>query len=111
VPPGNISVDCFIPRYKRIYGENERNGSVGQTHGPPEQRTEITPLVVDYALGACGLLRVILGVYDFNPRAQRVYEKYGFSHEGRLRDALRWEGKWRDELLMAILSSDPRPAN
>lgn len=50
---------------------------------PPEQRTEITPLVVDYALGACGLLRVSLDVYDFNPRAQRVYEKYGFSHEGR----------------------------
>ena len=42
---------------------------------------------------------------------QRVYEKYGFSHEGRLRDALRWEGKWHHELLMAILSSDPRPAN
>jgi len=74
-----------------IYGENERNGSVGQTHGPPEQRTEITPLVVDYALGACGLLRVSLGVYVFNPRAQRDYEKYGFSHEARLRDVLRWE--------------------
>jgi RimJ/RimL family protein N-acetyltransferase len=74
-----------------IYGENERNGNVGQALGPPEQRTEITPPVVDYALGACSLLRVSLGVYDFNPRAQRDYEKYGFSHEGRLRDVLRWE--------------------
>ena len=72
----------------------------------------ITPLVVDYALGTCGLHRVSLGVYDFNPRAQRVYEKCGFSHEGRLRDALRWKGKWHDELLMAILSSDPgRPTD
>jgi len=69
--------------------------------------TEITQLVVDYALGICGLHRVSLGV--FNPRAQRVYERCGFSHEGRLRHALRWEGQWHDELRMAILSSDPRP--
>jgi len=74
----------------------------GQGYG-----TEITQLVVDYALGTCGLHRVSLGVYDFNPRAQRAYEKCGFSHEGRLRHALRWEGRWHDELLMAILSSDP----
>ena len=78
----------------------------GQGYG-----TEITQLVVDYALGTCGLHRVRLGVYDFNPRAQRVYEKCGFKVEGRLRHALRWEGQWHDELLMAILSSDPRPAN
>jgi RimJ/RimL family protein N-acetyltransferase len=73
--------------------------------------TEITQLVVDYALGACGLHRVSLGVYDFNPRAQRVYEKCGFIHEGRLRHALLWEGQWHDKLLMAILSNDPRPDN
>ena len=77
----------------------------GQGYG-----TEITRLVVDYALGTCGLHRVSLGVYDFNPRAQRVYEKCGFRLERRLRHAFRWEGQWHDELLMAILSSDPRPA-
>jgi RimJ/RimL family protein N-acetyltransferase len=75
----------------------------GQGYG-----TEITRLVVDYALGTVGLHRVSLGVYDFNPRAQRVYEKCGFSHEGRLREALRWDGQWHDELLMAVLHSDPR---
>jgi len=73
--------------------------------------TEITQLVVDYALGTRGLHRVSLGGYDFNLRAQRVYEKCGFKVEGRLRHAPRWEGQWHDELLMAILSSDPRPAN
>jgi RimJ/RimL family protein N-acetyltransferase len=77
----------------------------GQGYG-----TEITRLVVDYALSTCGLHRVSLGVYDFNPRAQRVYEKCGFRFEGRLRHALRWEAQWHDEVRMAILSSDPRPA-
>ncbi len=77
----------------------------GQGYG-----TEITRLVVNYALSTVGLHRVSLGVYDSNSRAQRVYEKCGFSHEGRLREVLRWDGQWHDELLMAVLHSDPQPA-
>ncbi|MEO7194683.1 MAG: GNAT family protein [Pseudonocardiaceae bacterium] len=72
--------------------------------------TEITRLVVDYALGTVGLHRVSLAVYDFNPRAQRVYEKCGFSHEGCLREALLWDGQWHDELLMAVTRYRPTPA-
>jgi RimJ/RimL family protein N-acetyltransferase len=72
--------------------------------------TEVTRLVLDYALGTAGLHRVSLGVLDFNPRARRVYEKCGFQLEGRLREAVRWEGEWHDELVMSVLSTDPRPA-
>ena len=71
--------------------------------------TEATGLVLDYAFGAAGLHRVSLGVLDFNPRARRVYEKCGFQLEGRLRHALRWQGEWHDELVMSVLSTDPRP--
>jgi RimJ/RimL family protein N-acetyltransferase len=67
--------------------------------------TEITRLVVDYALGA-GLHRLSLSVYDFNSRARRVYEKCGFVLEGRLRDTLRWDGEWHDELVMSVLAGD-----
>lgn len=72
--------------------------------------TEVTRLVLDYALNTAGLHRVSLGVLDFNPRARRVYEKCGFRLEGRLRHAVRWEGAWHDELVMSVLSTDPRPA-
>ena len=72
--------------------------------------TETTRLVIGYALDTVGLHRLSLGVYDFNSRAQRVYEKCGFIPEGRRRDALRCEGKWHDEVLMSILSTDPRSA-
>lgn len=71
--------------------------------------TEVTRLVLDYAF-TTGLHRVSLGVYDFNPRARRVYEKCGFQLEGRLRHSLRWDGQWHDELVMSVLSTDPRPA-
>jgi len=77
----------------------------GRGHG-----TETTRLVLDYAFGV-GLHRVSLGVLDFNPRARRVYEKCGFQLEGRLREAVRWEGQWHDELVMSVLSTDPRPAS
>jgi RimJ/RimL family protein N-acetyltransferase len=53
---------------------------------------------------------VSLGSYDFNPRARRVYEKCGVVHEGRLRDALLWDGRWHDELRMSVLSTDRHPA-
>ena len=71
--------------------------------------TEATRLVLDYALDVAGLHRVSLGVLDFNPRARRVYEKCGFQLEGRLREAVRWDGEWHDELVMSVLSTDPRP--
>ena len=71
--------------------------------------TEATRLVVDYALDEVGLHRLSLEVYDHNPRARRVYEKCGFQAEGRLRDALMWEGRRYDTLLMAVLRTDARP--
>ena len=76
----------------------------GQGYG-----TEITRLVVEYALEVAGLHRLGLGVFDFNARARHVYEKCGFVLEGRLRDALHWDGDWHDELVMSVLRTDPRP--
>jgi RimJ/RimL family protein N-acetyltransferase len=70
--------------------------------------TEITRLVVGYALDTVGLHRLELQVYAFNPRAQRVYEKCGFRVEGRRRDALLWDGERVDVVDMGILRTDPR---
>ena len=71
--------------------------------------TEITRLVVAYALDTVGLHRLQLEVYAFNPRAQRVYEQCGFRVEGRRRDALLWDGERFDVIDMGILRTDPRP--
>jgi RimJ/RimL family protein N-acetyltransferase len=53
-----------------------------------------------------GLHRLSLEVYDFNPRARRVYEKCGFRTEGVLRDALRWDGEWINATVMSIVAGD-----
>jgi RimJ/RimL family protein N-acetyltransferase len=67
--------------------------------------TEVTRLVVDHALHGVGLHRLELEVFEHNPRAQRVYEKSGFVLEGRRREALLWEGRRYDSLVMAVLRS------
>uniref|UniRef100_UPI0028126253 GNAT family N-acetyltransferase n=1 Tax=Arthrobacter sp. TaxID=1667 RepID=UPI0028126253 len=70
--------------------------------------TEATRAVVAHAFDVMGVHRISLEVYAFNPRAQRVYEKCGFRVEGRLRDALLWNGEWIDAVVMGMLSTDPR---
>lgn len=66
--------------------------------------SEATRLLLDYAFGRVGLHRVQLEVFAFNPRARRAYEKCGFEVEGRMREALFWDGEWHDVLVMAALS-------
>ncbi|GLW05912.1 acetyltransferase [Microtetraspora sp. NBRC 13810] len=72
--------------------------------------TETLRLVLDHAFGAVGLHRVSLEVFDFNERARHVYRKVGFVQEGVLRDALHWEGRWHDAILMSVLAPDWKPA-
>jgi RimJ/RimL family protein N-acetyltransferase len=52
------------------------------------------------------LNRIALEVYENNPRAVRSYEKAGFLHEGRKRQAMFKEGKYVDILLMSVLRSE-----
>ncbi|MEZ4595159.1 MAG: GNAT family protein, partial [Chloroflexota bacterium] len=73
----------------------------GQGYG-----TEATRLLVAFGLCTLKLHRIELEVYDFNPRAQHVYEKVGFVQEGVLRDALLWNGRYHNAILMSILEDE-----
>lgn len=68
--------------------------------------SETLRLVLAHAFGPLGLHRVSLEVFDFNTRAIRAYEKVGFQHEGRMCDALWWDGAPHDTLLMAVLATE-----
>lgn len=82
-------------------------GAKGQGRG---LGTEATRLIVGYGIEQVGLHRISLGVYAFNPRAQRAYEKAGFVVEGVFRDALLWDGEWVDEVMMSVLATDWIPS-
>jgi RimJ/RimL family protein N-acetyltransferase len=56
------------------------------------------------------LQRIYLSVLASNVAALRVYEKAGFRHEGRARDAAFRNGQYEDTLLMALLRPEFVPS-
>ncbi|SED91953.1 GNAT family N-acetyltransferase [Ruania alba] len=72
--------------------------------------SEAMRLMVDHAFTHLPLHRISLGVFTFNPRAQRVYEKAGFVVEGRERDALRFDDGWVDQVMMSLLRPEWKAA-
>ena len=68
--------------------------------------TEATELIIQYGFENLDLHRIELEVYDFNPRAARVYEKVGFRREGVKRDTLLWDGVYHNAIVMSILKPE-----
>jgi RimJ/RimL family protein N-acetyltransferase len=63
-------------------------------------------LILRHAFQTMNLNRVFLRVNETNLRGIRSYEKTGFVHEGRLRQAAFLNGHYIDLLLMGILRSE-----
>jgi RimJ/RimL family protein N-acetyltransferase len=63
-------------------------------------------LMVHHGFMNLNLHRIYLHVYESNPRAVHSYEKAGFVHEGRLRQAKYQNGRYVDVLVMSVLNSE-----
>lgn len=83
--------------FRILIGPDGRNRGLG---------TEATHLIVDHCFRTSVLNRIELCVYAFNPRAQRAYEKAGFSVEGVQREALRYDDGYVDAIVMSRLRSE-----
>ncbi len=93
VSEANASADLSI-----IVGSAEdRDQGVG---------TEAIRLLLRYAFEELRLHRVGLSVFAFNEPAISTYEKIGFAHEGRLKEAIRREDAFYDAILMSVLADD-----
>ncbi len=68
--------------------------------------TEAMNIILGYAFRELGLRRVSLTVFEYNLRAIHSYEKVGFAHEGRLRQAMNRDGRRWDILFMGILREE-----
>ncbi|MFD3516765.1 GNAT family N-acetyltransferase [Streptomyces sp. NPDC058657] len=90
--PANRSIN-----FRTLLGPGGRNRGLG---------SEACRLIVGYAFEVLATHRVSLGVYDFNPRARRAYEKAGFVAEGTEREALWADGRWVDSTYMSILAHE-----
>ncbi len=68
--------------------------------------TEAVRLLVQHGFNTLNLNRIYLRVLENNPRAIRAYEKAGFKHEGRQRQAEFKDGKYVDLLVMSTLKDE-----
>jgi RimJ/RimL family protein N-acetyltransferase len=63
-------------------------------------------VLLRYAFTELNLNRVSLGVFSYNPRAIRSYEKVGFVCEGRERQVVHRDGSRADMMIMGILRQE-----
>ncbi|RIX48629.1 N-acetyltransferase [Paenibacillus nanensis] len=70
--------------------------------------SEALLLMLDYGFGVLNLHRIELYVYSYNERAKHVYEKLGFVQEGVQRDALFYEHRYYDSIIMSMLEDEYR---
>jgi RimJ/RimL family protein N-acetyltransferase len=107
-----LAVDKLIGEIVlEVTGWNSRDAFAGLSIGDRENwgrgyGTEMVSLLLGFAFKEVNLHRVSLTVFEYNPRAVRVYEKAGFRHEGRCRQVLHREGRRWDMLFMGILRED-----
>ena len=87
-----------------------RCGTLGVLVGPEHRGRgiglEAVRLTLRYAFLELGLHRVQLQVWAYNDRALRCYRRAGFVEEGRRREVTFHDGRWHDEVLMAVLRSE-----
>jgi RimJ/RimL family protein N-acetyltransferase len=68
--------------------------------------TEAMRLLLQHGFNTLNLNRMFLRVFETNLRGIRAYEKAGFVHEGRARQAQYQDGRYVDVLWMSVLRSE-----
>jgi len=68
--------------------------------------TEVMDLLLRHGFETLNLNRIYLRVYAENKRAIRTYEKAGFVHEGRMRQAVYKHGVYIDVLYLSVLREE-----
>ena len=58
---------------------------------------------LDWAFDVAGLHRVAIRAFEWNEGARRLYEKIGFTFEGRAREELFYRGRWWDGYQFGML--------
>ncbi|MCA1010535.1 GNAT family N-acetyltransferase [Halobacillus halophilus] len=64
--------------------------------------TEATGLIIDYVFQHTDLHELTLSVFEFNPRARKVYERLGFVEYSIDQDDLEFEGEGIDSINMKL---------
>jgi RimJ/RimL family protein N-acetyltransferase len=103
VPVGNISLFDFDDKNHSA----ELGIMIGnKNYWDKGYGREAVNLICKHGFKTLNLHRIHLKVYAANQRGIRAYEKAGFVHEGRLRQAMFFNGEYIDIVFMGILRSE-----
>lgn len=104
-PIGDIAIQDIDTMNRNA---NIRIAITDRIHQGKGYGTESLQLMLDYGFGILNLHRIELNVFSYNQHAMRVYEKVGFKQEGVQREALFYDHKYHDSILMSILEDEYR---
>lgn len=82
---------------------------LGRAHRGRGYATEAVNLLVRTGFTRLGLHRIEARVFPGNTASRGVARRCGFRYEGRLRDEVQKDGRWRATLLFARVATDPVP--
>ena len=102
---GSAGLHVAMPVLRRRHAMVLGIGVAVPAHGQGVGSALLAALL-DYADRWAGVLRVELTVWADNARAIRLYERFGFAHEGRHRAWGLRDGRYEDALCMARLHPD-----
>jgi RimJ/RimL family protein N-acetyltransferase len=71
--------------------------------------TEVMRLLLRFGFETLNLNRIFLRVDEGNQGGIRAYEKAGFVHEARLRQAIYRDGEYQNMLMMSVIRSEWNP--
>ena len=115
-PDGQDLAEARVIGQLNLFGVTKnRSALLGIVLGPDHWGTglgsEAVRLAVRYGFEEMGLHRIGLGVYAYNERGIRAYEKAGFREEGRRRETVFHAGRWHDEVMMGLLEDEWRASS
>ena len=88
-----------------------RNCTIGIMIGDKEYwgkgyGSDTLKVLIKFIFEELNMNKIKLGVFSFNERAKACYKKIGFKEEGILKDEIFREGKYNDEIIMALFAKD-----
>lgn len=99
--------------FMNLFGLNWTHGDVWLGIGLGDREcwgkgygTDAVRVLLRYVFTELNLRRVTLGVFAYNPRAIKSYEKAGFKVEGRLRQYITRDGQRNDMVVMGVLRDE-----
>ena len=89
---------------------HHRNTMIGITIAPGYQGqgygSEAVLWALEWAFRHANMHRVEIGAFAYNEGAWKLYERLGFVHEGRKREAMWYDGEYHDLVLLGMLKKE-----